>query len=892
MLLLGGNSEMAMDSCGDENASIVSGCDASIHGLVSTGDAVKDSEELDVDFLNEFDSYVEDIKDRLTISRMVSDSVIRGMVSAVEKEAADRIAQKELELVRLKKMVTPYHSGSNKNEPLRSLIKDYEPRIRVFSRLSDALFEHDMILESFGSLKNAAKEKLKKLSMEIDQIRGHSSIRKINSVSELVGVGGILHEDKPENWIDVVKTLDSLRITLDSVYEQVDDIVYSSKASLCQWQLEQEYLEDVEHMVVTICVQSLKEQYEERLWDQNAQSYSNENVNWIKMIHDISCLHQELDAILKSLSNPETGMLHSHSSLEINGDLSNNKITNKLHQKISGDHVSSSDLLLEGNGKHGESVITVPENLDAAQLIHMSKEELVNFFKIEMTKMKRNHDYKLQEMTEKYFGLKREYLKEKGSSLPSRKDKEFDVLRKKIPDIIVKLDRILEENEKFPLLSNNNENLIILKERLESLLSENHQLRDSLSAKKKEVNQLSSQVSDAIEEMSQYSLTEENLLRKVKNLESAVEDSHIEATVSGEVYNCFIREAISQNKWISEDSKMEHIIMKEIYDLILKDASCNMSHVRKSDFKESDLESLVMEGLCTIIFREAFVEAKEKLHDLSMDAVEAERLLKLEIAEKEKLQQRMLLLVSVDDEKEKLLNDTTAALAREKEKFMVASQELDIVKDQLNQQKMIISKCNEESSVLKNNLLQALEKLELHEVERCELNLKLEHAVKDLRESNDERRRLLVASKEKENILSSVKANENEQRKQMESISILVEGLSKAVASFECRVAEDLKRSNRRLEKLSFRSRSLSQMANIFKRKELQYKQKLERTWSNLQKAETEVDLLADKVEVLLGHLEKIYIALDHYSPILKHYPGIMEILKLVRRELSGESTK
>lgn len=36
-----------------------------------------------------------------------------------------------------------------------------------------------------------------------------------------------------------------------------------------------------------------------------------------------------------------------------------------------------------------------------------------------------------------------------------------------------------------------------------------------------------------------------------------------------------------------------------------------------------------------------------------------------------------------------------------------------------------------------------------------------------------------------------------------------------------------------------------------------------------------QVDLLGDKVDYLSDLLEKIYIALDHYSPILKHYPGV-----------------
>lgn len=38
---------------------------------------------------------------------------------------------------------------------------------------------------------------------------------------------------------------------------------------------------------------------------------------------------------------------------------------------------------------------------------------------------------------------------------------------------------------------------------------------------------------------------------------------------------------------------------------------------------------------------------------------------------------------------------------------------------------------------------------------------------------------------------------------------------------------------------------------------------------------EFQVDLLGDEVDALLSLLEKIYIALDHYSPILQHYPGV-----------------
>ncbi|KAF7150676.1 hypothetical protein RHSIM_Rhsim02G0161700 [Rhododendron simsii] len=58
--------------------------------------------ELGVDLLEDLDSYLEDINDRLTISRMVNDSVIKGMVKAVQQLATEEIAAKEIEVAVLK----------------------------------------------------------------------------------------------------------------------------------------------------------------------------------------------------------------------------------------------------------------------------------------------------------------------------------------------------------------------------------------------------------------------------------------------------------------------------------------------------------------------------------------------------------------------------------------------------------------------------------------------------------------------------------------------------------------------------------------------------------------------------------------------------------------------
>ncbi|KAK3188694.1 hypothetical protein Dsin_028255 [Dipteronia sinensis] len=888
------------------NGSVNSYGDGSV--MLDNGKETEDPENF---ILEDLDSYLEYINDCLTISRMVSDSVIKGMVNAVEQEAAEKISLKELELARLEETLCLYRMGVDGNELSGSLVMQHEQPGSAehgpYSSFSDAPVDFDWIGESLGSLNKMAKEQLKNLRKEIDRIRGSSSIRRMGSGSEMVGLSGILQDKVSDiKWMDVDKTLDSLRTTLDTTFKQVDHLVCLSKTSRCQWQQEKEFQEEIEDMVMMNCIRSLKEEFEERLWDQNAQFYGNESINWHEKFKEISSLRQELDAISKSFTVPEIGQITSHGSVEISEEGDNNKRTDHLHRKVSGNHVSLSAFHLEGNGKHDESVTAVPENMDFLQLRHMSKEELVTYFKTEMTKMKRDHEQKVQEMTEEYFILKRDYLKEKGSSLPFKRDKEFDILRKKIPEVILKLDGILVKNEKLPALSENAESLCSLNDRFESLLSENRQLRGLLADKKREVKRLSSQVSDNTEIMLQHSLAEANLLKRIENLQCAIEDAQVEASISVDVYKCLLKDVVDFSKSVNEQSNTEYKIMQEVYEIIFREAAQNVEHTNKCDIEDSDLESIIMQGLCGVIFREAFKEAEEKLTELNgkyinekeirasteMEAQQKERALRLVVAEKERLKQEMISLTSLTEEKEKIAKEAAATLVKEKELSELVSQEIDYLRGETSRQKLLISESSKEYNVIKGNLIEAMQEIKLYKVEVHELKQKLDIATKELRDTNEVKRMLLSVTQEKQNAASLVETKETEHKKQMQTLFYIVHELSKAFADYEYRVMEDIKKSNLRLDNLSTQLVALIQKVNIVRRTGLMNKQKLERRCSDLQKAEAEVDLLGDEVDALLCLLEKIYIALDHYSPILQHYPGIMEILKLIRRELSGESTK
>ena len=101
-----------------------------------------------IDILKEMDSFLEDIDEGLIISRMVGDSVIKGMVNAVEDQAAEKIAQKELEVVGLKKILDEFRVGSDETKTLWSLVHHREPDEVGMHQFPDSVVGHDRCIMS------------------------------------------------------------------------------------------------------------------------------------------------------------------------------------------------------------------------------------------------------------------------------------------------------------------------------------------------------------------------------------------------------------------------------------------------------------------------------------------------------------------------------------------------------------------------------------------------------------------------------------------------------------------------------------------------------------------------------------------------------------------------
>ncbi|KAJ8549301.1 hypothetical protein K7X08_033008 [Anisodus acutangulus] len=490
--------------------------------------------------------------------------------------------------------------------------------------------------------------------------------------------------------------------------------------------------------------------------------------------------------------------------------------------------------------------------------------------------LKRNHESILQKRTDEYFHLRADYLKLRGGSVvPHKKDKgESDILRKKIPEIIFKLDDILVENEKHPAFIQETLSFGNLKDRLDSLLSENHQLNELLKDKKNEVKSLLPQVSDATEKRLQHSLAEADMLKEVGDLNLAMEESLMEASVREEVYKCFLRD-------LSWGTRNEVEVLSLGFDMLNRSNDTNAVSTRKFEIEDSEIECLIMQEICGVISGEGIKEAKDMLKELyweylnekdiriSLDTkvIEMENKLKFEVEEEDRLNKLVSVLETSVNEKEKLATEASAALAKKIGQFEQVRQELNAVKEFASQQQTLASGCNKEVNVVKGQLAEALAQIEILKEEATQLNKSLEEKVEELKEANH-----------RENMVETIIGNINES--------------SKMLADFECTVTGRLRTNNARFEHSYSQLDSLVKKANFLRRTTLLYQQRLEKRCSDLQLAEAEVDLLGDGVDILLSLLEKIYIALDHYSPVLQHYPGIMEILKVIKRELTGEYTK
>ncbi|CAN6303292.1 unnamed protein product [Urochloa humidicola] len=383
--------------------------------------------------------------------------------------------------------------------------------------------------------------------------------------------------------IEIDERFNALKLLMGAVFRQAREMLGSVDASASDLQWEHELQLEVFGATIGECVSGLQEELERRLYEQiNITNMMSSN--WKEAIAQFAAMRQDLSALCKLLL-PSVPEAHISS-----GNRSNRwKFFGKKAKEDRSPRAEDSKSFRKQKSFGAKDVIS--EKSDFRHLNGRSKEEVISYFKSEISKLKRMHESALQEKTEELFRFKRE----KGSH-SLKNDMEFEPLRKKIPEIISRMDQIISKNTKIPAICMTHDELderCRLTSRIDALYYENQHLRGLLADKMKDVKALSSQLSEASTELSLQLSSEEELLKQIDKIREAYEDLRIESDVRDGLHKAVTRQLL-------DDSKDN-----------MDGASMNFSA------KLSSLESVISEkdkALC--LYNEENHRLKEKLAEL------------------------------------------------------------------------------------------------------------------------------------------------------------------------------------------------------------------------------------------------------------------------------------
>lgn len=682
--------------------------------------------------LEETDSYFDDVHARITVSRMVSDSVIRGIIHAIEAEAAERVALKEAEILAMEKKLQLCKSNMIKKNWLDMKIREETSTLEKLGFYQNYLGERVELecVACLGELKLALQDHLTRLKEEIKGlIDSHILPRPEVCPADKEFCNILVHKlNVMDGFADALKTL------AVSVQQKIDTFLFL-KDIIIEQEWEKKFQQEISAIVLQSLIKEQQDDFEANLCKQIVLLDTFIDKQKKTMDH-LSTMRQELDAISTSLLSSEPGLAFSH-------------------------HSPAVDL----------SKVTIA---DSPQLKHLNKDEQIAYYRTEIAKMKLQHELALQEKTEELFSLKRDYLKEKGSNAHFKKDKESERLKKNLLRFISTLDNVLLENDELSLVQIHQNILLGLKQRFDVLLYENRQLISLLTDKKMELMCITAQAPNGTNQSATFSKIDRDFLEQRTMLKLDAEDVKLDS---------IIREEIQKIVFKDLSSKLEVEMMH--LDLEFKIAQ---------DITQDICFSLCREFLKDVISSvNPLMEQHHKEKDSFAAAIlEKEKALSLEMEENKNLKQEKEILSTLIKEKEELLWSSEINIMRQEEELDKICSEINILREQLSDHSLCLTATKEENDSLKESLAETLKQVQQYENELKDATQNYKDASHIIKELEKQRKFLQDLVAENQMKLATSGAREQEHLRFMMIVTSSITVLSENVLQLECGLANKL----------------------------------------------------------------------------------------------------
>lgn len=552
-----------------------------------------------------------------------------------------------------------------------------------------------------------------------------------------------------------------------------------------------------------------------------------------------------------------------------------------------------------------ESFLSDNFSVDTADFIlksplkSMSKEQLISHYMRVVAALRRDKEILLSEKTEEIYRLKRQCLRARGNG------REIAALKRKLGDRTKDLDEVIKGNEQLVVSRRfSDEESDITSEMEDELQDEKTSMLELITGEERESKELSVKI------QLEQSLREGYLLEQIEELENEKEDIKVTNKNEIDILRICLEETIkdqtlslnSASKESAELREQKHMLEDIIQD---KDRTLSLALKEKEDQKQQ------------IILREKLLEEKDNEYKKQQDllqqslkecqelkkhnslletlTLQKERALNLLAKEQEELKKQVVLLEGVVQENRIFTSATSRDLEEaRKEKMMLEETIRDrektldrVMKEEekrMELERIIAEKDNALTFTQKEIEKQTKETILLKEcLEQKEVSL--EWALVHIKEEEKQKEFFEAKVQKLEDCMIDIGMNQKQSKMQL---ATYVRNIMDAYLKFEETALEKLHHNVLRLKEAERQLVMLSGVVNSFALRESHYRKIIDRRYSNLQKAEEEVDLLGDEVDSVLSLLGKVYVVLNHYAPILQHYPGIPDIVNLVKKEIAG----
>lgn len=427
---------------------------------------------------------------------------------------------------------------------------NFEAFATVMSRLHQHLLDANIQVnytEYLDLMKLEVDQQLNKLKEDTGLLKSYSLVHDSDANASCPMIcrhGKVMEIDEGFN---------DLKLLLIVVFRQIKEMLSLFNASVHELRWEHELQLEVTGIMIGDCIRGLEDELEKKFYEQSSVVNSLRK-NWNETVLQCGAIREELISISDMILPSDDESHYSRTENENLGTRSNRWKYNVSRKKTGEEH-SPSSTLERKNSATQRSISpreVISEKSDFRHLKGMAREEIINYFRSEISKLKRLHELYLQDKTEELFKFKREK-----ASLDLKHDVEFEPLRKKVPDIISKVDQIISNAIKVPKVYSTSEALeenSRLNNKVDSLYRENQHLSGLLAEKMKDIKELSCQISDASRKISLQLSLQEKLMRQVRTFEGDYEDLYVESTIRDEIYQTVTRKFVEDCRTSMQDA--------------------------------------------------------------------------------------------------------------------------------------------------------------------------------------------------------------------------------------------------------------------------------------------------------------------------------------------------